>query len=75
MVVSKDLLKGTAYRFNKECDNRVMEIRNCKTDTCYIVPFKNWPVSLEEGLPEEPTSEAFLHQNEYFGKTILFKTE
>jgi hypothetical protein len=70
---SNDILKGTAYNYNIEYINRFNEIRNCKTDTCYINSFQHLPISLEEGLPENRNSEAFSYRERYFGKTILFE--
>lgn len=73
--VSHDLLNGSAYNFNKEYLTRFKELRSCKTDTCYVAPFKYWPSSIMSTPQENKSSLAFLHQEEYFQRTILFKNK
>jgi len=72
LAVTKDLLTGTAYRFNKEYTAKYREIRNCKNDTCYITPFRNWPESIQLGK-QDTSSGSVLHMEKYFGKVIIIK--
>ncbi len=71
--VSKDVMSGTAYYFNKEAIERFKSIRSCTSDTCHVSYYKDWPSSIEPFKKESDNSNPFIHVNKYFGKTILYK--
>jgi hypothetical protein len=74
MHVTKDLMNGTAYHFSIEENQRYIDLNNCKTDTCYIEPHKNWPISLQQTQTERDLNKPTLYLNKYFNKkAVLIK--
>jgi hypothetical protein len=44
-----DVCKGSAFRYNKEMNQRYEYIKNCNTDTCSLERIKNTPHSIFYG--------------------------
>lgn len=73
LAVSADLVNGTAYQYNQEYFGRYEEIRKCKSDTCYVTPFKHWLPSIQLFQAEIRNDGSFNHMDKFFGKTITYK--
>lgn len=74
-----DLLSGTAYRYDKELNERYEAIKACQAFTCDVAPLKNIPrtIYFYETAVDEKTDTPFLLQYKdnsyahYFGKNRI----
>lgn len=74
-----DILKGTAYHYDQEMDERYRLIENCSQDTCNIPALKNKPKTiLSSDLSSDPTHENFYYNAciaDYFGIQKIYLPE
>lgn len=67
-----DLFSGSAYRYNKELNERYKVIESCTNDTCYVLPLIECPQSIcGDDIKEETNDWRNKCYDSYFNKNVM----